>query len=298
MKLAGFLWTLAVLGILFGVLSWSSPESHAQNEQTQSTPSNENANGEHSVTKERSSGSAGWRKYKEKIEHNEKFITSVSTIFIAAFTVLLAFATFFLWSATRDLVEDAKHSGEENSRNMQAAIAESGRSADAAKEAADAARDSIKLAGDTAKKQLRAYVSPTGGALANFGSSQSFIEGLVLLKNSGQTPAYDFESTGVLIDSVFPLTEPLPEEGTTTGKTILGPGTQFAVRLKNDKLIPQVALAPFRQGTRAIYMYGKFSYRDAFGDAHSGQFRLFYGGKTGTPTSGEMSFYETGNDAD
>lgn len=135
----GLVWVIAVLALLSGVLSLSSPESHAQNEQTQGSPSAENAHRQNIEAKEGGNESYGWRKYKEKIERNEKFITATSTVFIAAFTVLLAFATFFLWSATRDLVEDAKHSGQENSRNMQASIAEFKRTAEAGTQAAQAA---------------------------------------------------------------------------------------------------------------------------------------------------------------
>ena len=148
------------------------------------------------------SGSTGWRKYKEKIEHNEKFITSVSTIFIAAFTVLLAFATFFLWSATRDLVEDAKHSGEVNSSNMQAAIAESRRSADAAKKSAEVSEKTLNLTQRAfvfIKLDGQPMVDPDHQALVGFSFHPA-------AENFGNTPANNWESYfgGEMFDGEIP----------------------------------------------------------------------------------------------
>jgi hypothetical protein len=111
--MAGFFWVIAVLSMIGLLVSWSGPYAHAQDEQTKHAPSTQkNAEIEQKVTRESEGQRSGWSKYKEKIEDNEKFITATSTIFIAGFTVLLAFATFFLWLATRDLVEDAKHNAE------------------------------------------------------------------------------------------------------------------------------------------------------------------------------------------
>lgn len=92
--------------------------------------------------------------YKEKIEHNEPFITATSTIFIAGFTIALAFATFFLWLATRDLVHDAKENSE---------------------------------------RQLRAYVFIQGAEI-RLVNDDTAVMAFVVLKNFGQTPGYQFKT--------------------------------------------------------------------------------------------------------
>src|SRR5258706_6905725 len=85
------------------------------------------------------------------IEMYEKFFVAIGTLFIAAFTVILAFATAFLWGATRQLVKGAD---------------------------------------DTAKRQLRAYVFVDSVNVANVVEGSGPPESRVIIKNFGQTPAY------------------------------------------------------------------------------------------------------------
>jgi hypothetical protein len=57
-------------------------------------------------------------------------------------------------------------------------------------------------------------------------------------------------------------------------------------------------MAAISSGAKAVYADGVFQYRDIFDKPHFGKFRLFYGGRTGTPASGELSFYDDGNGPD
>ncbi len=50
------------------------------------------------------------------VHANEKEIVALSTVAIAAFTIVLAFATAFLWKATRDLVHETEAHGERTVR--------------------------------------------------------------------------------------------------------------------------------------------------------------------------------------
>jgi Ca2+/Na+ antiporter len=69
---------------------------------------------------------------------------------IAIFTVILAFATFYLWLATRALVRDAK---------------------------------------ETSQRQLRAYISANPSEISSAEKEERFVQITFILKNLGQTPA-------------------------------------------------------------------------------------------------------------
>lgn len=191
----------------------------------------------------------------------------ITDTLLVVFTFLLFLATVALFWATRDLVEDAKHSGEVNSSNMQAAIAESRRSADAATHAADAARDSVRLAERTAERQLRAYVVIDKATVT---LKDRRLTGVLEIKNSGQTPAYDLtvvsevtaQSPGMKrIEIPQPMRPPI----TLTSKTIIAPGgesrapSQFDIAVSDDFTIPAL-----KDGRRAVYLVGQIRYRDVF----------------------------------
>jgi heme/copper-type cytochrome/quinol oxidase subunit 2 len=53
-----------------------------------------------------------WSSFAHFAEHHDKAIVAIGTALLAVFTVVLAVVTVFLWRATRDLVEDAKDTGE------------------------------------------------------------------------------------------------------------------------------------------------------------------------------------------
>jgi hypothetical protein len=223
-KMAGFIWVIAVLNVIGLLFSWSGPYAHAQDEQTKQAPSAQNAKTEQNVTKESKGESYGWRKYKEKIEHNEKLITATSTIFIAAFTVLLAFATFFLWIATRNLVKDAKHNAE---------------------------------------TQLRAYIYVDQGVVLLEGRK---LKTFVSLKNTGQTPAYDFTVVSFLsTEEAGQPFVPTPFEDVQRSKSIVGPGvimnpaSELEIPMGNESAIPA-----FKDGRGVIYLAGQARYTDAF----------------------------------
>lgn len=91
---------------------------------------------------------------------HDKEIVALGTITLAAFTVVLAFATTFLYLATKNLVEGAD-------RN--------------------------------AAKQLRAYVFIAGGQVI-LDEANGRISASISLKNFGQTPGYEFKTwTGIRI---------------------------------------------------------------------------------------------------
>jgi hypothetical protein len=148
--IAAFVFVVAVVGL--SAMKGSTQSPPQQNAQSKHQPSDQQHASSPNTESDKSHESKGWAKYKEKIERNEKIITAVSTAFIAAFTVVLAFATGFLFFATRDLVKGAE---------------------------------------ETAERQLRAYISVTAGHVRLINNTTA-VEMWVQFKNAGQTPAYKF----------------------------------------------------------------------------------------------------------
>lgn len=102
---------LAVIGLV--LMAQLSPRCTDQS-QGQKQPSAAHIRSESDVAKgdeqkneegaEKEEGQNYWKQFAAWVETNEKVISATGTAFIAAFTVVLAFATGFLYVATRDLV--------------------------------------------------------------------------------------------------------------------------------------------------------------------------------------------------
>jgi len=258
----GFYWLFAVLGALGVMISWSGPYAHAQDEKTRQVESTRSAETEQGVTKESKNQGIGWRKYKEKIERNEKFITATSTIFIAAFTVLLAFATFFLWSATRDLVEDAKQNSE---------------------------------------RKLRAYVFPHELTVSEVELGHRPTANMVV-KNTGLTPATDVIAwAGVWVGN-FPLIAELiratPEFMKTASLRSVGPGASFTIINSWNEALTAQHIQMLQNGTAAVFIWGEITYVDVFGKTRTTSFRSYYGGDTGLRPGGATTTAPEGNNSD
>lgn len=258
----GFFWIIAVVSVLGALVSWSGPYAHAQDEQSQHVSSSRNANTGRKIAKESEGQSSGWRKYKEKIERNEKFITATSTIFIAAFTVLLAFATFFLWSSTRDLVDDTKHNAE---------------------------------------RQLRAYVFPQELHVSDVELGKHPSATLVV-KNTGLTPATEVVAwAGVWVGN-FPLTAELiratPEFMKTASRRSVGPGSSFTINNSWNEILTAQHIQMLQNGTAAVFVWGEITYLDIFGRKRTTGFRSYYGGDTGLRAGGATTTAQDGNDSD
>jgi len=118
--------TIAVLAVIGLVLmAQSSPQSEYEN-RDQNQPSSGHdgsdfgmAKGDKQKDKE-GTGTEEGQNYRKRfaawIESNEKVINATSTAFIAFFTVVLAFATGFLYLATRDLVNGADNTAKRQLR--------------------------------------------------------------------------------------------------------------------------------------------------------------------------------------
>lgn len=191
----------------------------------------------------------------EKI-HNENLI-AYSTVVLAIVTTLLALFTFRLWKSTGKLVIGAEK---------------------------------------TAKRQLRAYVMIPQVTIKNITQQDGIVSQFVYIeaKNFGQTPATHCTYWVELSANEFPLKNVLKKTASTkdSGVGVIAPSDTFTIRTK----IPLLSNGNEIHGGRyALYVYGEFSYNDAFGGVQTTDFRFMRNGK-GWTSDGEMDMCEEGNE--
>jgi hypothetical protein len=152
------------------------------------------------------------------------FVHENGEAIIAAFTVILAFSTIFLWVATRSLVKGAER---------------------------------------TARFQLRAYIGIDQITISNVSAGEKPLVH-VRIKNYGQTPAYDVRHFLESIvaekgNETFVLDRVRPR-----GAVILDPTNMFGVRSTMDNPLTAADHAAVMDDTKRIFFFGEVHYRDAF----------------------------------
>ncbi len=162
----------------------------------------------------------------------------------------------------------------------------------------------VGIAQRTAHRQLRAYISPdfssiTDGSSLTPPSDVGVLRGAVVMKNTGQTPAYDVV-TWAAID-VARVTEEksfvIPTVLERASVSSMGPGATTNQRRTFRVLTPH-EISEIETNKSAVYLYGRCRYRDIFGKFHRTDFKLKYSGEwppKGTPV---MTFCDDGNEAD
>jgi len=192
----------------------------------------------------------------EKIR-NENLIAN-GTVVLALVTAFLAWFTFRLWKSTSKLVDDAEK---------------------------------------TARRQLRAYVMVPHVSIKNI-KQQNGIEDCfvyIAVKNFGQTPATYCKYWVNLSANEYPLKTPLEKHVSNKdgGVGVIAPSDTFFIRTK----IPLLSNGnEIHGGCYALYVYGQFSYNDAFGSKKNTDFRFTRNGE-GWTSDGEMEVCEEGNEA-
>ena len=156
-----------------------------------------------------------------------------------------------------------------------------------ARAAANAAQASVDLARETAQMQLRAYVYIDALEIRNFGTERP-LEAWLMLKNSGNTPAYNFQRLGHIALGEFPLrTFATVIWGNIKG--FLAPnGEVYFGPLRTQKALTADEYASVVAGTHAIYVWGNLRYTDAFKRERYVQFRSYYRGN-GVPVVGTVA---------
>jgi hypothetical protein len=140
-------------------------------------------------------------------------------------------------------------------------------------------RNSVRVAADTAQRQLRAYVNVKESLLKFSGS---VVEGQIHIQNFGQTPAYAVRHWIHLCVERWPLQIVLPEppEDFQMSKTVLAPSGKHIMVGQlggNTRPAPEITLG--QHPTRTVYVYGRITYKDAFGDDRYTEYRLTFGGR-------------------
>jgi len=149
-------------------------------------------------------------------------------------------------------------------------------------------RKQLKIAKEVSIRQLRAYVLPKNFNARNVALDPpahaitpteiaigpwlyNKTEGpnvTVIIKNSGQTPAYNLITGGRIVYDKFPDPEDDFYEidyASSASISILAPGDEIF----QNQIIPipftKVEMTDLQSGKTAIYIYGKILYIDAFG---------------------------------
>jgi hypothetical protein len=159
---------------------------------------------------------------------------------------------------------------------------------------------------DSSERQLRAYVLPDnagiidGTMLAIPQANLAGIPGtLMLVRNYGVTPAYKVVSWAkidviLVADENTLVAPPLPEKFYNA----LGPNGTFSKEIWFHRQLAANEIADIARGERAIFLYGRIEYRDAFKKPRFSTFRLRYWGQFPPPPNAVFNFSENGNDAD
>ncbi|MDQ3564596.1 MAG: hypothetical protein M3436_10800 [Pseudomonadota bacterium] len=116
---------------------------------------------------------------------------------------------------------------------------------------------------------------------------------LINVKNSGQTPAFNVNYIGAI--AFFPPEANFEFPKIPPSLGIIGPG------MESNKFNRYFALSAserkfFEEGTKAIYIFGRITYDDAFGKSKFTNYRYMVGGAFGT-RGPDVAQCEEGNDA-
>jgi hypothetical protein len=236
---------IAVSGLL--VVTLSKPDTEREQEQHQSQPAKQdgtaNSQTNESAQTQSQCGTSDnkqhnyWERFVCYVEARDKFFTAFGTLVIAGFTVCLAFATVFLYFATRELVEGADQ---------------------------------------TAEKQLRAYVGLQSmeATVHPFEQGGFVVWAHTEARNFGQTPAYRMT---VQANATIDVPTAIPFDESQGAAKSAGAMTAFkdvGFQISQTKMITAEDAQALRDQTKIIFFWGTIKYRDAFKRDRTFRFRL------------------------
>jgi len=157
---------------------------------------------------------------------------------------------------------------------------------------------------DTRNRQLRAYLIVTakgGGFVPQDNARRYKFEFRVVLKNTGQTPAYEVVSNCIARLEQFPLLDNYPfelspiHEAASSG--ILGADEQYELTAIADRMYTDEEIVEFKSGpAKRLVAYGTIYYKDAFGVRHYTNFSHSMGWRVDGSVVGSNTKHH--NDAD
>jgi hypothetical protein len=160
----------------------------------------------------------------------------------------------------------------------------------------------------TSRAQLRAYVfietagifdGPTW-ATADVPAGSGCPGSHLVIKNFGQTPAYDVRHWSAIMVCA-PGQEndicTVPDDITNSHPTTFGPGGATNMTRRFTRAINNFEIASLFTGGLSIVAFGKITYRDAFKVDHETNYRLAYVGHYPPPQGSILAFANEGNSA-
>ena len=182
-------------------------------------------------------------------------------------------------------------------RLIASTVSDTRKSAEAAERIATATMASVGQMRDTAQRQLRAYLCIAGGQM-RFPSPDA-PEAEVMIKNFGQTPAYNVRQWIHMWITDHPLRAALPEppQDFKMSVDVLGPGSYSTMLMPKQPPVPAASIPLLGTSEGTIFIYGEVRYRDVFGKDRFTKYRLIYGGQAGVH-DGRLKPDSEGNEAD
>lgn len=148
---------------------------------------------------------------------------------------------------------------------------------------------------DNGRRQLRAYVFPDQASLFWQGTAKPTVAEIVI-KNSGQTPAYRLSAVAMIVVSDYPLRDDLTMPPIPKNHTVIPPAGNYALSVATEKPFTPDQLKAIQKGTQAVYAYGEIAYADAFGECRLTRYQFYYtgpGGDNGSQIG--LSYLDQGN---
>jgi hypothetical protein len=148
---------------------------------------------------------------------------------------------------------------------------------------------------DNGRRQLRAYVFPEQASLSWEGTGTATFA-KVVIKNSGETPAYRLSAAAVISVGDYPPLDgpsvpPLPKT-----HTVVPPAGTYSLTVALPRPLSGDQVAAIKTGAKAIYVFGEIAYADAFGECRLTQYKFFYSGAPGENGSQiDLSYLDEGN---
>ena len=226
-------------------------------------------------------------------------------------------------------IKDSRKSSEDNSRDVQASIAEATRASKAmegiaesmasnvksVKESVDISREIANMQKLATELHSRAYLSAVFST-ARFQDSNHVFEVQAVLRNHGNTPAYDvvFKAAAQVVPVPLPdnFAFPLPGDTAGTSVSLIAPGTTKLMNRRVSDRVPNDQVDAIKLGgpSQCLAMWGIVNYQDAFKKTRRTRFAFFVNwipwieghdkDKDGNPLPPQIISFDTAhhNDAD
>jgi len=155
----------------------------------------------------------------------------------------------------------------------------------------------FRLSATTSERQLRAYLCKTMAELRNLEIGGT-VQAHVVMKNCGQTPAYDVTACIGIGLGPYDPNAPLPQLPVDrNSKSMLGPGAEHHLTVFLAGELTQQHVAQLENGQFGFHVIGRVEYRDAFGVERFTNFNLIYGAGRWLNQNGVLTNAANGNDA-